>query len=161
VVLDFLFQRLASFMTAFTLSVALGVMGSQVVFRYALNDSLYWAEEVARYALVWSSMIGAAVAYREGGHVAVTDLIRRLPRPVQAGLNRTIHLIVLLFSIFLAWQGWSLMLRNFARNQLSTALEMPIAWVQLAIPVGAALIALAALEALVRGAHEPPETHQG
>ena len=147
---DFIFDRVATFVTAITLTLALAVMGAQVVFRYAFNDSLYWAEEVARYALISSSMIGAAVAYRHGSHVAVTDVLKRFPLPVQRQLVRVVHSLVFAFGAFLLWQGWMLSMRNFARHQLSTSLEMEIAWIYLSIPIGGALLMLAAFEAVVR-----------
>lgn len=148
--LDWLFERLATFLTAITLTLALAVMGGQIVFRYLFNDSLFWAEEVARYALVWSSMIGAAVAYRQGAHVAVTDLVNRLPTSVRRLMFRGVHLLILAFSAIVVWQGWGLTMRNFDRHQLSTALEIEIAWVYLSIPVAGALIMVAALEAVYR-----------
>jgi len=149
--LDFLFNRVAILVTALTMTLALVVMVAQVVFRYAFNDSLYWAEEVARYALVWSSMIGAAVAYRHGSHVAVTDVVKRLPDWVQQQVVRAVHVLVFAFGSFLLWQGWMLTMRNFARHQLSTSLEIEIAWIYLSIPMGGALLMLAALEAFARG----------
>ena len=149
--LDFVFDRVATLVTALALTLALVVMAAQVVFRYAFNDSLYWAEEVARYALIWSSMIGAAVAYRHGSHVVVTDLVKRLPDWSQRQSVRAVHALVFAFGAFLLWQGWALTLRNFARHQLSTSLEIEIAWIYLAIPVGGALLMLAALEAFGRG----------
>lgn len=150
--LDFLFNRVAILVTALTMTLALVVMAAQVVFRYAFNDSLYWAEEVARYALVWSSMIGAAVAYRHGSHVAVTDVVKRLPDWVQQQVVRAVHVLVFAFGSFLLWQGWMLTMRNFTRHQLSTSLEIEIAWIYLSIPMGGALMMLAALEAFARGA---------
>ncbi|MCW5729271.1 MAG: TRAP transporter small permease [Alphaproteobacteria bacterium] len=149
--LDVLFDRLAIFLTATALTIALVAMAGQVFFRYFVGASLIWAEEVARYALVWSTMTGTAVAYRRGGHVAITDLVARLPRPGQALLRRLVHLLVLGFAVILAWQGWALAMRNFARHQLSPALQVDIAWIYLAIPFGAVLIVVAALEALLRG----------
>jgi TRAP-type C4-dicarboxylate transport system permease small subunit len=150
-ILTFLFDRVATLVTALTLTLALVVMAAQVVFRYAFNDSLYWAEEVARYALIWSSMIGAAVAYRHGSHVAVTDLVKRLPSSIQRQTLRVVHALVFAFGAFLLWQGWALTMRNFARHQLSTSLEIEIAWIYLSIPLGGALLMLAALEAFARG----------
>lgn len=149
-IFGFIFDRVATLVTAITLTLALVVMGAQVVFRYALNDSLYWAEELARYALVWSSMIGAAVAYRHGSHVAVTDVVKRLPARVQRQVVRVVHALVFAFGAFLLWQGWMLTMRNFARHQLSTSLEIEIAWIYLSIPIGGALLMLAAIEAFAR-----------
>ncbi|WP_421998596.1 TRAP transporter small permease [Reyranella sp.] len=150
--LDLLFERLAVFVAGAALALALGVMAAQVVCRYLLDDSLVWSEEVARYALVWSSMVGAAVAYRQGGHVAITNLVERLPARLRLAVSRVVHLLILGFGGLVAWTGWALSARNFARHQLSAALQIDIAWVNLAIPVGGALIAVAAIEAIVTAA---------
>lgn len=154
--LDLLIEKIGTFVAAATLTVALVVMAAQVVARYFLSDSLIWSEEVARYALVWSSMIGAAVAYRQGAHVAVTDFVVRLPLPLQALTVRAVHLLILGFSSVLAWQSWTLTLRSFARHEVTAALQVDIAWVQLALAVGGALIAIVALEAIWRG--PPPSS---
>jgi TRAP-type C4-dicarboxylate transport system permease small subunit len=149
--LDFIFDRIATFLAAATFTVALAVMAAQVVFRYALSDSLMWSEEVARYALVWSSMVGAAVAYRHGSHVAVTDFVVRLPRAFQALAVRMVHLLILAFSVILAWQSWTLTMRSFARHEVTAALQVDIAWALLALPAGAALMVVAAIEAMWQG----------
>lgn len=149
--LDFLFERVAVFLAAASLTVALSVMAAQVIFRYVFSDSLIWAEEVARYALVWSSMLGAAVAYRQGALVAVTDLLVRLPPLLQRLAVRVVHLLILGFALMLTWQSWWLTMRSFARHELTTALQMDIAWVQLAFPVGGALMTIVAIEAIWRG----------
>ena len=52
---------------------------AQVAARYVLGDPLIWSEEAARYLFVWVSMIGAALAIREGGHFGLDLLIRRAP----------------------------------------------------------------------------------
>jgi TRAP-type C4-dicarboxylate transport system permease small subunit len=155
-VLDVVIDRVGTFVAAATLTVALAVMAAQVVFRYFLSDSLIWSEEVARYALIWSSMIGAAVAYRHGSHVAVTDIVVRLPRALQALTVRVVHLLIFGFAALLGWQSWALTLRSFARHEVTAALQIDIAWVQLALATGAALIAVVALEAIWRG--PPPSS---
>jgi TRAP-type transport system small permease protein len=149
--LDFLYERVATFIAAGTLATALVVMAAQVVYRYLLSDSLIWSEEVARYALVWSSMVGAAVAYRQGAHVAVTDLLVRFPAPLQRFVVRVIHLLILAFAATLTWQSWWLTMRSFTRHEMTVALQIDIAWVLLAFPVGGALMMIVALESIWRG----------
>jgi len=141
------------------LTISLASMAAQVVFRYLIGNSLVWSEEVARYALIWSTMIGAAAAYQRGGHMAMTVAVDRLPPAAAAIAYRLIHLIVIAFAGLVAWQGLFLTLRNFERNQLSPALQLPIAWAYLAIPVGALLIALAAIDSLWRVL--PPSGQEG
>lgn len=135
---------------AASLGVALAAMIAQVISRYVVGSSLIWAEELARYALVWSTMVGAAVAYHRLAHVGMTALLDALPEGAQRLAARLIHGLVMAFALLVAWEGWFLTLRNFARDQLSPALQVPIAWAYLAIPVGALLIALAALDAFWR-----------
>lgn len=152
--LDFLIGRCAFWLAVAALGIALGVVWLQVFSRYVLNDSLVWAEELTRFALAWSTMVGAAAAYRLGEHIGVTMLLERLRGRWRLLVIRAVHLAVLAFALIVTWEGWLFTLRNFARGQLTAAMQVPIAWAHLAIPVGAALIAVAAAEALWRGA--PP-----
>jgi tripartite ATP-independent transporter DctM subunit len=50
----------------------------EVVFRYILNDSLIWSEEVARYALIALTFTGSFVSYHRDDHLAMTLLLDRL-----------------------------------------------------------------------------------
>lgn len=147
---DLLFDKVAAPVAAAALVLALASMSLQVVFRYLLDDSLVWAEEVARYSLVWSSMLGAAVAYRRLQHVAVTEFVALVPAVMQRLIGRVATLLAIGFGALLAWQGMALCMRNFARNQLSTALQIDIAWMQLSIPVAGLLLIIAGVEALTR-----------
>lgn len=142
-----------------TLTIALTSMAAQVVFRYVIGSSLVWSEEVARYALIWSAMFGSAAAYQRGRHVGVTVFTDLLPSFAAKLFYRLIHLIVVAFAGLVAWHGALLTMRNFERDQLSPALQIPIAWAYLAIPVGGLLIAVAALTGLWRGL--APSRHDG
>ncbi|HZD53887.1 MAG TPA: TRAP transporter small permease [Woeseiaceae bacterium] len=146
--LDLLIERAGTVLASVTLAVALVTISAQVVARYIVGDSIIWAEELARYALIWSAMIGAAVAYRRGAHVAVGVLWGVLPEAGVRFVWRAIHLIVVAFAAVVLWQGLALVLRNFARHQLSPALQVEIGWAYLAIPCGGALLALAAIEGI-------------
>ena len=48
-------------------NVAIGVF-----YRYVLNNSLSWTEELARYLMVWFAYIGMAMAFRDESHVNVS-----------------------------------------------------------------------------------------
>jgi C4-dicarboxylate transporter DctM subunit len=62
---------------ASTLGFAL-VMLVGVFFRYALNDSLSWADELALILFMWSTATSIAVAYRADQHVRIDVLVGRL-----------------------------------------------------------------------------------
>ena len=66
---------------AFAIFWALGVVIFYQFFtRYALNDSASWTEEIARYLLVATAFVGAAVNVRKNNHIQVDFFYRILPR---------------------------------------------------------------------------------
>jgi len=73
---------------------------AQVVTRYLLGDPLIWSEEAARYLFVWVSMIGAALALREGGHFGLNLLIRPMPQ-LKPVLGPLVILVMVMFVVIL------------------------------------------------------------
>jgi hypothetical protein len=58
--------------------------------RYVLNDSASWTEEIARYLLIATVFVGAAIGVAKNNHIQVDLLYRYLPggrvaRPGHAG----------------------------------------------------------------------------
>lgn len=42
------------------------------VFRYAFNSGMPASEELARFFFIWTCFLGMIIAFKDGGHVAVT-----------------------------------------------------------------------------------------
>jgi TRAP-type C4-dicarboxylate transport system permease small subunit len=85
-------------MGVIVLSTALSVL-----FRYVLQSPLIWANDAGTLALVWVTFVGAAVLLKEGGHVAITGLVNRLPPRalLAAGL-----LSAMVIGVSMATVGW-------------------------------------------------------
>ena len=49
-----------------------------VVLRYAFNSGITFSEELARWAFVWMTFLGAIVALKDNGHLGTDMLIGRL-----------------------------------------------------------------------------------
>ena len=52
--------------------VMCAVIAWQIFSRYVLKDMSSWSEEVARFLMVWISLLGSAAVLRRSGHVTVT-----------------------------------------------------------------------------------------
>jgi TRAP-type C4-dicarboxylate transport system permease small subunit len=66
---------------AFTIFWTLGlVIFYQFFTRYALNDSASWTEEIARYLLIATAFVGAAINVRKNNHIQVDFFYRLLPK---------------------------------------------------------------------------------
>lgn len=59
----------------------------QFITRYVLNDSAAWTEEIARYFLIATVFVGAAVGVRKNNHIQVDYFYRVLPKPLMRGVS--------------------------------------------------------------------------
>ena len=128
-----------------TVIVALGVF-----FRFVLNNSLPWTEEVAKFVMVWLAFIGAPVVLKEGGHIAIDFVPARLPSPVGPIVMMLIQVIVMLVLAVLVFQGWALAWN--ALPQIATTVDVSLFYIFLAVPIGSALMLAVSLEFLLRQA---------
>src|SRR5450631_4852807 len=77
--------------------------------RYALNDSASWTEEIARYLLIATAFIGAAINVRKNNHIQVDFFYRLLPRAVTRPLSTFVDAIRIAFLGYCVWLTISLM----------------------------------------------------
>ena len=66
----FLLDLFEVYIPSVTFSIMFLVFVMQIVFRYFLNRPLTWPYEVTIFAFIWTAILGAALARREGLHVA-------------------------------------------------------------------------------------------
>ncbi len=122
------------------------IVALQVFFRYVLNQSLFWSEELARYLLVWLTFLGASVAYRRKVHPGIDMLSARLSPWWQKLFAVIVHLVSLgLFGVMIVY-GYQF--AHFVRLQISPALYIPKWIIFSIIPISGALLALHALNFL-------------
>src|SRR3954469_6691952 len=109
----------------------------QVFFRYVLNESLFWAEELVRGAMLWGIMLSTARVGAPRGHIRVEVLELMLPPRGRRVVIWLANALTLAFSLILLWAGLQFVERTWM--QQSPVLDVPKWTVYLAIPVGAAL----------------------
>ncbi|UBZ12966.1 TRAP transporter small permease [Flagellimonas marinaquae] len=112
-----------------------------VITRYLLESQSSWTDELARFLLVWLSILGAAYASGKKLHIAIDLLPQHLNQKQQNYLDIVIHLLVLLFAVavFLIG-GIRYVYISFALGQTSPALQLPIGFVYMVLPISGAFI---------------------
>ena len=142
-----------------TLDVLWGVFS-----RYLLGDQSRWTEELAIYLLVWVSLIGAAVTYRERGHLGVDYFVGKLDPAARRLAAIAADLAVLAFALVaLVYGGGVLITKTLSTGQLSPALGVQMGYLYLAAPISGVCFALFSVEHLVdllRRAPEPDTTNE-
>ncbi|MEO8133837.1 MAG: TRAP transporter small permease [Betaproteobacteria bacterium] len=120
----------------------------QVLSRYLFNTPLGWSEEVARFAFVWLSFLGAAILIRTDGHIRVTLLVDALPN---AGwiMARALQYAGALLCIGIFVVG-GLGLTKKEWSQIAPATDLPMGYVYVVIPAAAILMLVWTFAALCR-----------
>jgi TRAP-type C4-dicarboxylate transport system permease small subunit len=121
----------------------------QVFFRYVLEQSLPWTDEVARDCFIWGSLLAAAVIVGRREHFSIDFLVDTLPPRPRCLLRLLGTALCLGFALILVvyGYGWSARLM-FARSDV---LQLPQGAVYAVIPISAAYMALHLVLQLVEG----------
>lgn len=113
---------------------------ANVISRYVFSYSFTWVEEVTRYMMIWSAFLGAGMALRVGGHIAIDSLPAALP-PAAARVLRAFVALVLAATL-LGLTGLGIEYAQFGWEQETPVLGWSFGMIYLAIPIGAALMLL-------------------
>ena len=116
-----------------------------IVGRYFFDYSFSWSEEVARYMMIWMTMIGAAMAIRKWSHFRL-EFFEHVFGGRARSFFRSLALACVLFvGLLLVWQG--VIWLPITNHQLATATQVPMSWIYASLPLAGVLMILFALEA--------------
>jgi TRAP-type C4-dicarboxylate transport system permease small subunit len=145
------------------LCIIVGIMvvnvATGVFFRYVLQNSLSWTEELGRYLMIWMGYLGAVLAMKEGSHVGITSFIGLFPPVVRRVLEVLANLIVLAFLSIVLVKSFSHL--ETLSIQRSSAMELPMVFPYLAVTVGVFLMAIETLMVILGFRWMPDSANEG
>ncbi len=113
----------------------------QVFTRFVIGTPSSFTDELARYLMIWVGILGAAYASGKDMHIAINVLTQKFNRETQQKLAAVVKLMVILFALTAMVIGGSrLVYVTYVLNQLSPALQIPLAYVYLVIPLSGLVI---------------------
>ncbi len=124
------------------------VMLGQVFFRYVINSSLQWSEEVSIWAMIWMVFVGSAVIMRDWAHINIPTFTNLIPLRVRPYFLIGAKIATILFLLAVVWYGIKVFNQNF--HARSPSLNLSTRWAKLAIPVGGVLMTIFAVNAMVQ-----------
>lgn len=133
------FNRTAEGFIGVTLMLVTFLLFVNIILRFFFSSGITWAEEFIRYGIIWITFIGASVCFQRGSHVAVDLLIDFIPKKMKKALSLTIHVLAIIFMVFIIKYGFDLVAFSKGTGQLAPALQIEMYWIYLAIPIGAVL----------------------
>lgn len=119
-----------------------------VFWRYVLNSAISWSEEGSKYLMVWLTFLGAPIALRHFAHINIDLLINALPARLQQVLRFFISLIIVFTMAILLWKGVGF--AQLGARQVASSFNFSMFYMYVAVPIGAGLTLLVALEHVLR-----------
>ena len=83
-------HRLILWLCAALTVAIIGALAVQIVSRYVFNAPVHMTDDIAELSMVWLTFLGAALVYREGGHVGM-DVLSGFE---SVAIKRVIHVLL-------------------------------------------------------------------
>lgn len=122
----------------------------QVVSRYVLGDPSSFTEELARFVLIWLTLLGCAYAYRQHSHLGLDMVYVQSTPKQQKVMYVVIHSAVAAFAVCVMMIGGYLLMNMTEQlGQSSPVMGIDISFVYSVVPLSGVLILIYAVDALI------------
>jgi len=136
------FENFEQYLSAVLMTVLVLCLGLQVFFRYTLNSSLTWTEELSRLCFVWIIYLGISLAAKQEQHVRVTAQFLLLPKKFRIYQWLIADIIWVGLNILFAVQGIELVHHAIKFPEITPSLGLSKFWIYAIIPAGFILMTL-------------------
>lgn len=141
-------QNLEKWLMFLLLAAMTVILGVQVLFRFLLNNSLTWSEELARFIFIWSTFLSIGFCLKERISLKIDTLISMFPKKVQAILLIFTDSVMTAFFLYMIPSAWDFAYASVLNGQTSPACGIPMYFVQGSIFVGFALAAFRSIQCI-------------
>ncbi len=125
------------------------VMILQVICRYIFNNSLTWSDELARFLLVWSCFLSTSFCVKKHISIKIDQLQKVISPKAERILKLVRHVVIFAFCILMMPYALTYVLQAVSSGATSSALHLPMYYIQSAPLVGFVLLAFRTAEAFV------------
>jgi TRAP-type C4-dicarboxylate transport system permease small subunit len=113
----------------------------QVISRFVLGDSSSFTEELARFALIWLTVLGAAYLNGKRTHLSIDIGLRGLSPQGRRRRKAVIEMLMLAFAlVVMVIGGINLVYITLHLGQTSSALQVPLGLVYSIVPISGCFI---------------------
>ncbi len=122
----------------------------EVFRRFALSYSSIWAEEVARYAFIYVSWIGASAAIKERAHIRIDVILPLVGDRARAMIMILGDLVTIVLAVLAFWWSLETVLVSLKFGSVTHGLQISLAWFLAAVPLGFAMMLIRLIQSVIR-----------
>jgi TRAP-type C4-dicarboxylate transport system permease small subunit len=120
----------------------------QIIARYVFSSPPVWTEDVARYAMVWTGLLGATLSFKTRSDAVLMQSVFPQPPHILATFAKAVEgLAVLTFILPVIYFCFIGLKGGFAKGYLARqsgltadTLGIPMVWISVAVPVAMIII---------------------
>jgi TRAP-type C4-dicarboxylate transport system permease small subunit len=143
-------DRIIEFFLVFIMSLLVIDVLWQVFSRYILNSPSSFTDELAGFLLIWVGLFGAAYVTGKNEHLAIDLLLTKISASGKIKLETLINLFIILFTLFVLILGGTwLVYTRFMLEVKSAALQLPLGYVYIVLPVSGFMILYYSIDNLI------------
>ncbi|EPM5600517.1 TRAP transporter small permease [Citrobacter braakii] len=134
----------------------------QVFSRYVLNQPSTLTDELARFLMIWVGLLGAAYTVGAQRHLSIDLLFMSINKRKQALLSLFINLLIFGFAgSVIVTGGIKLINKTLATVQVSAAMQIPMGYVYIILPLSGAVMMFYALWFIHQNIQQLKQSSQG
>jgi TRAP-type C4-dicarboxylate transport system permease small subunit len=130
-------------LSGFFLCITVLVVIVNVALRYLFQGGMFWAEEVATSAFIWSVFVGAASAYRYKMHIGIDLAASFGPKAWRKFIRVVIDGLMFVINGYIVYLSIQFIQAN--KFKRTPVLDIPALYINLALTVGFSLMTVYAL----------------
>lgn len=117
------------------------ILTAHIVFRYIINNSLTWSEELLKIMLVWFGMMSVSILAIRREHVSIVVFKEHMPKKVADLLSKCTQILTVFVCVVVIVVGISYVVTAGFRP--TPALRIPYGYAYAAIPVSFVFVTIA------------------
>lgn len=128
-------ERLVKWIVSLSLFFMTVVIIINVLARYFLDYSIFWADEFSLYTLMWVTFFGSCLAIKYFQLPMISILLDVLKGKYYTFLFILIHVIILIFSVIFFWLSYEWLTSDNLQSQVSAGMRIPIWIPYMSLPI--------------------------
>ena len=121
---------------------------AQVVNRNLIGASISWFDELARYCMVYMTLLATEAGLRDGSQISIQAVTDKMPPVLKRIVKIIVKCVIIGFSCTIFMTSLTLLKKQIMTGQVSAGLEIPMYIPYLALPIAFSLITIVQLYCL-------------
>ena len=145
-----LIGNLDAILSGLSMVIIIVITIAGVIMRKFVGKPIAWLEEMQIFFFVWTVFLGGSVAFRLGNQVSIDLIAARLHGRARHILDLFDYAVSMFVIAWMGIGGYQLMNSPSVRRKVTPYFKIGYAWIDLAVPIGCALMLIQYTYLIVR-----------